>query len=142
MHSIAILFVSIYNGKMENKFSSKQVVEKTGLSIHTLRYYEQIGLVSGIERDDNGYRLYSESDIAWFQVLSYFRAMGMPIREMQQFIALHDNEVSTTTARREFMEAYRRKVIDQMKELEQTLEKVDLKINFFKNLEESDKIKN
>ncbi|WP_134686718.1 MerR family transcriptional regulator [Brevibacillus migulae] len=125
---------------MENKFSSKQVSEKTGLSIHTLRYYEQIGLVDGIERDENGYRLYSESDIAWFQVLSYFRAMGMPIREMQQFIALHNSEVSTTTARREFMEAYRGKVIDQMKELEKTLKKIDLKINFFKNLEDSDKL--
>ncbi|MCZ8520977.1 MULTISPECIES: MerR family transcriptional regulator [Paenibacillus] len=125
---------------MENKFSSKQVSEKTGLSIHTLRYYEQIGLVDGIERDENGYRLYSESDIAWFQVLSYFRAMGMPIREMQQFIDLHNSEVSQITARREFMEAYRRKVIDQKKELEKTLKKIDLKINFFKNLEDLDKL--
>ncbi|MGF7036197.1 DNA-binding transcriptional MerR regulator [Paenibacillus mucilaginosus] len=125
---------------MENKFSSKQVSEETGLSIHTLRYYEQIGLVDGIERDEKGYRLYSESDIAWFQVLSYFRTMGMPIWEMQQFIALHNSEVSTITARREFMEAYRRKVIDQMKELEKTLEKIDLKINFFKNLEDLDKL--
>jgi DNA-binding transcriptional MerR regulator len=125
---------------MEYKFSSKQVSEETGLSIHTLRYYEQIGLVDGIERDENGYRLFSESDIAWFQVLSYFRAMRMPIREMQQFISLHNSEVSQITARREFMEVYRRKVIDQMKELEKTLKKIDLKINFFKNLEDLDKL--
>ncbi|UUZ80294.1 MerR family transcriptional regulator [Paenibacillus sp. P26] len=123
---------------MENKFSSKQVSEKTGLSIHTLRYYEQIGLIDGIVRDENGYREYSESDIVWFQVLRYFRAIGMPIREMQEFMALHNSEVSTITARREFMESYRSKVVDQMKELEKTLEKIDNKINFFKNLEESD----
>lgn len=120
---------------MENKFSSKQVSEETGLSIHTLRYYEQIGLIDGIERDENGYRKYSKSDIVWFQVLSYFRAMGMPIREMQEFIALNNSKVPTITARREFMETYRRKVIDQMKELEKTLEKIDDKIIFFKNLE-------
>ncbi|MFC6233139.1 MerR family transcriptional regulator [Paenibacillus allorhizosphaerae] len=125
---------------MENNFSSKQVSEKTGLSIHTLRYYEQIGLIDGIVRDENGYREYSESDIVWFQVLRYFRAMGMPIREMQEFIALHNSEVSTITARREFMESYRSKVVDQMKELEETLEKIDDKINFFKNLEDSDKL--
>ncbi|WP_090647047.1 MerR family transcriptional regulator [Paenibacillus sp. UNC496MF] len=125
---------------METNFSSKQVSEKTGLSIHTLRYYEQIGLIDGIERDENGYRKYSQSDIVWFQVLSYFRAMGMPIREMLEFFALNDNQVSPITARREFMETYRMKVIDQMKELEQTLEKVDDKILFFKNLEESDKL--
>lgn len=97
---------------MENKFSSKQVAEETGLSIHTLRYYEQIGLIKGIERDENGYHLYSESDIAWFQIIKYYRAMGMPIKEMQQFIAKQNNEVSVTTARREFLETYRRKVID------------------------------
>ncbi|MNO13789.1 HTH-type transcriptional regulator AdhR [compost metagenome] len=120
---------------MEEKYSSKQVAEKTGLSVHTLRYYEQTGLIGGIERDKNGYRQYSESDIAWFQALSYFRAMGMHIGEIQQFIALQNREVSTITARREFMENYRGKVIDQMKELEMTLEKIDHKINFFKRLE-------
>ncbi|MEN1986243.1 MerR family transcriptional regulator [Paenibacillus hubeiensis] len=125
---------------MENKFSSKQVSEETGLSIHTLRYYEQIGLIDGIVRDENGYRQYSKSDIVWFHVLSYFRAMGMSIREMQNFTALHSSKVSTIAARRELMETYRRKVIDQMKELEQTLEKIDHKINFFKNLEDSDKL--
>ncbi|NBD26872.1 MerR family transcriptional regulator [Paenibacillus sp. T1] len=125
---------------MENNFSSKQVSETTGLSIHTLRYYEQIGLIDGIERDENGYRKYSQSDIVWFQVLSYFRAMGMPIREMQEFFALNDSQIPAITARREFMETYRIKVIDQMKELEKTLEKVDDKIIFFKNLEESDKL--
>lgn len=124
---------------MENKFSSKQVSEKTGLSIHTLRYYEQIGLINGIERDENGYRQYSESDILWFQIISYFRAIGMPIREM--LVASQNREDSTITARREFLETYRRKVIDQMKELEKALEKIDYKINLFKNLEASDKLK-
>ena len=125
---------------MENKFSSKQVSEETGLSIHTLRYYEEIGLIDGIVRDENGYRQYSKADIVWFQVLSYLRAMGMPIREMQHFTALRSSEVSAITTRREFMETYRRKVIDQMEELEKTLEKIDQKINFFKNLEDSDKL--
>jgi DNA-binding transcriptional MerR regulator len=125
---------------MENNFSSKQVSEKTGLSIHTLRYYEQIGLIDGIVRDENGYREYSESDIVWFQVLRYFRSIGMPIGEMQEFIALQNSEVSTITARREFMESYRSKVVEQMKELEETLEKIDDKIDFFKNLEGADKL--
>ena len=125
---------------MENKFSSKQVSKKTGLSIHTLRYYEQIGLIDGIERDGNGYRQYSESDIVWFQVLSYFRTIGMPIREMQQFVALQNSQISTISARRELMETYRVKVIDQMKELEKTLKRIDDKIIFFKKLEASDKL--
>lgn len=126
---------------MENKFSSKHVSEETGLSVHTLRYYEQIGLIEGIERDDNGYRQYSEADIVWFQVLGYLRAMGMSIQEMKSFTTLHNSDVPKMTARRELMEAYRSKVIDQMKELEQTLEKIDYKINFFRKMESLEKSK-
>ncbi|NRF95090.1 MerR family transcriptional regulator [Paenibacillus frigoriresistens] len=120
---------------MENTYTSKQVSEETGLSIPTLRYYEEIGLIRGIERDDHGYRLYSQSDLAWFHFLKYFRAIGMPIRELKQVFALHHLESTTTTARRQFMESYRQKVVDQLKELEQTLERIDDKIELFKNLE-------
>ncbi|WP_217593821.1 MerR family transcriptional regulator [Cohnella sp. GbtcB17] len=126
---------------MENKYSSKQVSDETGLSIHTLRYYEQIGLIEGIERDENGYRRYSEADMIWFQVLNYFRAMGMSIREMKSFTTLHNGGISKMTARIELMETYRSKVIDQMKELEKTLEKIDYKIHFFKEMERLDKTK-
>jgi hypothetical protein len=52
---------------------------------------------------------------------------------------LRNQEVSTLTARRELMEIYRRKVIDQMKELEISLANIEHKINYFKNLEASDK---
>lgn len=108
--------------------------EETGLSIPTLRYYEQIGLIGGIERDRKGYRWYSESDVAWFHIIKYFRAMGMPVREMQQFLALHQ-ENPTLTVRRHFMESHRERIIDQMKELEKMLERIDHKIELFKNLE-------
>ncbi|MCM3629442.1 MerR family transcriptional regulator [Paenibacillus glycanilyticus] len=114
--------------------------EKTGLSIHTLRYYEQVGLIDGIARDDNGYRQYSESDIVWFQVLNYFRTIGMTIREMQEYTAFNRSGVPTVTARLEFMESYRRKVVDQIAELEKSLDRIDDKINFFKNLESSDNL--
>ncbi|WP_411342842.1 MerR family transcriptional regulator [Paenibacillus sp. WLX1005] len=120
---------------MKTTFSSKEVAAETGLSVHTLRYYEQLGLIQGVQRDDNGYRQYSESDIKWFQVIRYFRDMGLPIKEMQEFHSMPKNVPGSATARREFMEAYRIKVVEQMAELQDTLEKVDGKIEFFKNLE-------
>ncbi|GGD60454.1 MerR family transcriptional regulator [Paenibacillus nasutitermitis] len=124
---------------MKENYSSKQVSQATGLSIHTMRYYERIGLIDGIERDKNGYRLFSESDIGWYKFLNYFRAMGMPIQEMQKFAAMRNPVVSTLTARRELMETYRKKVYEQMKELERTLVNIDHKIGYFKILEEVEK---
>jgi len=132
-----------YTKKMETTFSSKQVAEQTGLSVHTLRYYEQMGLVYGIQRDANGYRQYSESDIKWFQVIKHFRDMGLPIREMQQFSAMNNSAADSARVRREFMETYRAKIVEQQQELERALRKVDGKIEFFRNREriESEKYK-
>ncbi|WP_458120496.1 MerR family transcriptional regulator [Paenibacillus sp. Z6-24] len=120
---------------METIFSSKQAAEQTGLSVHTLRYYEQMGLVHGIQRDGNGYRQYTESDIKWFQIIRYFRDMGMPLKEMQQFIAMGDSGASTARVRREFMETYRARIVEQQKELERALRRVDDKIEFFRDRE-------
>jgi len=118
---------------MEHTFSSKQASAMTGLSVHTLRYYEQIGLIKGIRRDEHDYRQYSESALVWFQIIQYLRALGMPIRQMQQFLDLPNS--GETAVRRKFLETCREKVVDQIKELEQALEKTDMKIGFFQTLE-------
>lgn len=62
-----------------------QVAVVTQLSVHTLRYYERIGLVAPICRASSGHRRYSSQDIAWIEFLTRLRATGMPIRQMQQF---------------------------------------------------------
>lgn len=98
---------------MENTFSIKKVSDETGLSIHTLRYYEQIGLVGEIPRDEYGYRIYSQSDILWFHIIKYYRSMGMSIKDLQQFASHHDSDLSLTSARRKFLEDYRCKVVEQ-----------------------------
>ncbi|WP_172251038.1 MerR family transcriptional regulator [Saccharibacillus deserti] len=120
---------------MENTYSSKQASEVTGLSVHALRYYEKEGLIDGILRDENGYRVYSTSDIAWFQVITYFRRLGLSVNDIKTFNVPKDGSASSATARREFMENYREKVVEQMKELQDSLEKIDYKIGFFRDLE-------
>ncbi|WP_084266605.1 MerR family transcriptional regulator [Paenibacillus sabinae] len=83
----------------------------------TLRFYEKIGLINGIERDEKDYRLYSQSDIAWFHIIKYYREIGMP-QEMQHFYDKPGKDVSVTAARRQFMEGYRHKVVNQIIKLE------------------------
>jgi len=49
--------------------SIQETASETGLSAHTLRYYERIGLLRPIERSESGYRLYSDNDIGWLRFL-------------------------------------------------------------------------
>ncbi len=56
----------------------EQVAECTGLSAHTLRYYEQIGLLDHVGRATSGHRCYAAKDLAWLEFLTRLRATGMP----------------------------------------------------------------
>jgi DNA-binding transcriptional MerR regulator len=114
----------------------KQVSEITSLSVHTLRYYEKIGLLTDVDRDQNGYRLYSESEIAWIHFLIRLRATGMPVAEMKKFSDLRSQGDSTIRMRRELLESHQQNVADQIKYLQEHLCKIDEKIDFYKELEE------
>ena len=124
-------------GLMEKKtYAIQDVSRLTGLTAHTLRYYEKIGLVRGIERDACGYRLYTESDIAWLEFLIRLRETGMSIQEMIRFSALRAEGEATIRQRRELLELHERTVRGKLAELQNNLGKIEEKIVHYKLLEE------
>lgn len=60
--------------------------EATGLSAHTLRYYERSGLIEAVPRAANGYRAYSARHIAQLRSLKHLRGVGMSIRQIERFM--------------------------------------------------------
>jgi len=54
---------------METELTIQEVAKRTGLSIDTLRYYERIGLLEPVRRDQSGYRRYSQQDLDWIGLL-------------------------------------------------------------------------
>lgn len=117
------------------KFTINQISNFTGLSVHTLRYYEKIGLLNRVDRDTNGYRQYTESDISWINFLIRLRVTGMPISEMKQFSDLRSQGDSTISLRRELLENHQKNVLEQIKDLQNNLFKIEEKINYYKGLE-------
>ena len=65
-----------------------EAAEKCGLSQHTLRWYERIGLLGHIERGSDGRRRFGDSDLDWLSLLTKLRATGMPVRDMQRYAGL------------------------------------------------------
>jgi len=65
-----------------------EVVERTGLSRDTLRYYEKAGLIDAVDRSSGGQRRYASADLAWLEFLLRLRATGMAIADMQRFAEL------------------------------------------------------
>lgn len=122
---------------MNNTFTIQQVSEATGLSVHTLRYYERIGLLNGVDRETNGYRRYSEADVAWIHFLLRLRDTGMPISQMKQFSDLRSKGSSTISDRRNLLEIHRNHVMNSLQKLQENLEKIEDKIEHYKKMEEA-----
>jgi DNA-binding transcriptional MerR regulator len=120
---------------MDKELPIQQVAAKTGLSIHTLRYYERLGLMASISRLPNGHRRYSEVDLEWIDFLKCLRETAMPIAEMQHFAEITRQGESTVRERREFLEAHQRKVSLDLQEMQRTLAIIDTKIAHYRSLE-------
>ncbi len=60
--------------------------KKVGLTAKTIRFYEEIGLISPPEREDNGYRIYKEPVIYELKIIKNARELGLPIREIEKLM--------------------------------------------------------
>jgi DNA-binding transcriptional MerR regulator len=89
-----------------------QLADLTGVSKHTLRYYERVGLVPLVERDrSSGHRCYSQHHAQWIVFLRNLRQSGMPIREMRAYAKLVAKGDSTWPDRRVMLAAHRERVV-------------------------------
>jgi DNA-binding transcriptional MerR regulator len=90
--------------------SIAEASQRTGLSRHTLRYYERAGLIEPVERSTSGRRQYEASDLDWFAFLVRLRQTGMPITQMQQFARLRAGGAATLEQRRQLLDGHRRQL--------------------------------
>jgi DNA-binding transcriptional MerR regulator len=104
----------------------------SGLSAHTLRYYERAGLLDPVDRAESGHRRYAEEDLARIQFLSKLRSTGMPIRQIRDYAELIRRGDDTHEARLALLEAHRDAVRAQLAETERNLELIDYKIDFYR----------
>lgn len=121
---------------METELTIQQVAALTGLSMHTLRYYERIGLLDPVQRASSGHRRYSAGDIAWIEFLMRLRATGMSICQMQQFADLRRQGPATVAERRALLEAHSFDVQHRLQELHDHLAAIEEKMKHYLELEQ------
>ena len=112
-------------------YSIQQVCEKTGLTAHTLRYYEKEGLLTGVARSTGGFRQYSDEDMEWLGLVCCLKNTGMPLQEIARFVRLAHEGDCTLEERVELLKDHRGKLISRMEEMQRYLDKITWKVNFF-----------
>ncbi len=118
---------------MDEALTIQQMVQLTGLSAHTLRYYERAGLMQQhVARNDaNGYRYYTRQDVSWVEFLKRLRSTGMPIRDILRYTELTRQGEQTIAERMHLLQEHRNHVEEHLKEVEGHLTAITRKIAYY-----------
>jgi DNA-binding transcriptional MerR regulator len=113
--------------------SIAEASRRTGVSVHTLRYYERAKLVvTPVDRTLSGRRRYHQLDIEWIVVCTKLRATGMPIKTIRRYAELVAAGIGNEVARLALLEAHRAEVLAKLAELHENLELIDHKIDVYR----------
>ena len=120
----------------EQKYTIKQLSSLTKTSQHTLRYYESIGLILGVERAANNHRRYSDCDLRWIEFLQQLKTTGMPLEQMREYAELRREGDCTIKDRRRMLELHRLNTLKKIEALHKHLEIIDDKIDVHRKKEQ------
>ena len=118
----------------KDRLTVQEAAEATGLSAHTLRYYERVGLIHPIDREQNTHRRYTADDVGWIDFLTKLRATGMSIRDMQKYAELQRRGDETLAERVEMLKSLRDQVEAHMVELNEHLKLIYYKIELYQQI--------
>ena len=113
-----------------------EVAKLTKLKPHTLRYYESIGLIKDIRRNESGKRIYTEEDLKWIEVINRLRNTGMNISKMIQYATLRHLGDSTITERKNILKEHLSSINHEIQVLIEAKDYVEKKIEIYNSMEE------
>jgi len=107
--------------------------ERFGISLDTLRYYERIGLIRPVNRNESGMRDYNELDLRRVDFIKCMRSAGLPIEVLIEYVGLVQQGDRTIETRKEILKEQRELLAARMQEMQKTLDILDHKIEVYEN---------
>ncbi|MGW1341444.1 MerR family transcriptional regulator [Kribbella sp. NPDC002412] len=117
---------------MSTGLSIGQVAERTGLSVHALRFYEREGLLADpVRRESNGRRVYTEDDVEWLGMCIKFRSSGMPLDTIRKYTDLVRQGPGNEQDRLALLRSHQEHVTAQIQELTDCLSVITHKVDVY-----------
>jgi len=105
-----------------------------GISPHTLRYYEKIGILPRIQRDWSGNRAFTDEDIHWINFIKCLKSTGMPIEKIRSYVEMDESEPETIDMRRRMLEDQLVEAKNKITEYQHYAEVLEYKLVYFRDL--------
>lgn len=112
-------------------YTIKQVAERLGVSVSTLRYYDKEGLLPFVDKKENGTRVFKDEDFNGLAIISCMKSSGVPIKDIKKYMDLCAEGDSTLEERMKIFLERKEIVKKQIEELKNVLETIDYKIWYY-----------
>lgn len=112
-------------------YTIKQIAEKMGVTVPTLRYYDKEGLLPFVDKKQNGTRVFKEEDFQWLEIITCMKNSGMPIKEIKKYMDLCKDGDSTLNERLEIFFERKKSVQKQVDDLNKVIEVINHKIWYY-----------
>lgn len=121
-----------------------QAAKQVELSAATLRYYESIGLIPPVKRDESGIRDYDEDDVNWIQFIKCMRSAGLSIEALIEYTSLFiEGADHTIEPRKNILINERKRLTEKQREIDETIKRLNRKIEDYEDILENEaKLKN
>ena len=117
------------------ELSIGQVAERTGLSVHALRFYEREGIfLSPIRRAAGGRRVYTEDDVDWLTLCTILRGAGMPLEDIRRYTELVRAGDGNEPERLTLLRQHEERVREQQQQLDRCLDLIRFKIGVYEDI--------
>ncbi len=107
----------------------KEVSKKLEISTDTLRYYERVGLIPPVNRNDSGYRDYTEEDLKWVYFAKVMRSAGISVEALIEYVKLFQEGRDTIKIRKQILVEQREILAEKISNMQEVLDRLDQKID-------------
>ena len=116
------------------KYTVREVAEMLGLSSYTIRYYDNAGLIPGVDRSEGNIRLFSDYNVSWLKLIHCLRATGLAIRGVRHCIGMGREGDSTIPERAELIFRQEKILREQLRNLQEQMEVLKYKKRYYQTL--------
>ena len=114
-----------------------EIANKLNIAPSTIRYYDKEGLIPFVERSSGGIRMFKDSDFEWLSIIECLKQTGMSIKEIKTFIDWCMQGDETISQRKALIEKQREIILEQIKQMQETLAMLDYKTWYYETAEKA-----
>lgn len=103
----------------------------------TLRYYEELGILPEVKRNEHKQRVYTDEHIDRLQAITCFKRTGLPMSKIHDFFEYAENLRDNIDKVVDMMEDHEKYIVDQMEKMQQDLDHIRQKVRFYNGIKKA-----